>query len=338
MKHILSRRALGRATAGGLCAPLIGRYARDAEIVWRIGHVAPENAALHQRLLEAGEAIAKRSDGKMELTVIGAAKAGIQSGLLVQARNGGIEMAVAQCTTLAPLMPVYSVPSIGFLFGDYPSVWSAMDGALGQSIRAQASAPLGLEILEKAWDLGFREFTSSVRPIRTAADVSGLKIRTQIDEDQMDLLRSLDIVPIVTALQNLRSALERRELDGQEGLLTVVDYARLSEVQKYCAMTRHGWDGLMLCINAEAWKKLPERLQRIVANTFNGAAAKQREDVAKQEDSLRVTMTSTGMTFNEVDKASFRDMLRRKGYYARQKTKLGSQTWTLIENASGISA
>ena len=107
----LSRRTLGGLAGGALAAPMIARYAHAAEVVWRIGHVAPVNTPLHQRLLEAAEAIAKRSDGKMELNVIGEGKAGIQSGLLAQVRGGGIEMTVATCTQLAPTATIAPWPS-----------------------------------------------------------------------------------------------------------------------------------------------------------------------------------------------------------------------------------
>src|SRR3984957_4406685 len=130
----VSRRTAVLAAGSALSVPLIGRYARAAEVTWRIGHVAPVDSPLHQHLLEAGEAIAKRSDGRMELSVIGEGKAGIQSGLLAQVRGGGIEMTVASCTQLAPTVPLCSIPLTGFVFGSYSSLWQAIDGDLGQLI------------------------------------------------------------------------------------------------------------------------------------------------------------------------------------------------------------
>jgi tripartite ATP-independent transporter DctP family solute receptor len=334
----VSRRSALLAAGTALAAPLISRYARAAEVTWRIGHVATVNSPLHQHLLEAAEAIAKRSDGRMELSVIGEGKAGIQSGLLAQVRDGGIEMTVASCTQLAPILPLCAIPSMGFAFADYASLWPAMDGELGLLIRSQIQTQLGLEILEKVWDFGFRHITTSARPIQTAADIAGLKIRTQVDTDQMDIFRSLDAVPIVLTLSYLRAALEHQQIDGQDGALPLVAYARLNEVQTYCAMTHHVWDGMWLCINAAAWKKLPDRLQHILTNTLGGVAPRQREDSAKVQESLRESLAATGMKFTEVDKGSFRDMLRRKGYYSRIRTKLGQQTWDVVQRTTGVVA
>lgn len=121
-------------------------------------------------------------------------------------------------------------------------------------------------------------------------------------------------------------------------MLPVVQYARLNEVQPYCAMTHHIWDGLWLCINPAAWKKLPDRLKNIVANTLNGSVLHQREDSAKMEDSLRASLTKAGMKFTDVDMGSFRDVLRQQGYYAHIRTKPGPQAWDAVQKVTGISA
>jgi len=293
---------------------------------------------LHKRLLEAADAIAKRSDGMMELQVLGAGTAGIQSGLLNQVRKGGIEMTVATCTQLAPISSLCSIPLTGFLFSDYPGLWKVMDGDLGKTIRDQIPSQLGMIVLDKMWDFGFRQITTSTRPIQTAADLAGLKIRTQIELDEMDLFRALGAVPVVITLPYLRMALEHHQVDGQEGLLVVAEFARLNEVQTYCSMTRHIWDGLWMCVNPTAWKNLPDRLQNIVANTLNGAALRQREDSAKLEDAIRAALTRAGMKFNDVDPGSFREALRAQGYYARIKTNVGQQNWDVVAKTTGVAS
>jgi TRAP-type C4-dicarboxylate transport system substrate-binding protein len=131
-------------------------------------------------------------------------------------------------------------------------------------------------------------------------------------------------------------ALQHHQVEGQEGVLAIVEYARLNEVQSYCAMTRHTWDGLWLCINPSAWRNLPDRLQNIVANTLNGAALRQREDSAAVEESVRASLARTGMKFTDVDLTSFRDALRAQGYYARLRAKLGEQTWAIVQKSTGV--
>jgi tripartite ATP-independent transporter DctP family solute receptor len=337
MKRI-SRRQIVPFAASALAAPLIPRYAHAAEVTWRIAHVAPLDTPMHKRLLEAADAISKRSNGQMEVKVIGEGRAGIQSGIMAQVRNGGLEMVMAACGQLASTIPVCSIPATGFLFRDYASLWSAMDGDLGQLIRPQIKSQLGVEVLDKIWDFGFRQITTSSRPIQVVGDMAGMKIRTQIDVDQMDLFRALGAIPIVITLPYLRTALEHHQIDGQESVLQLVEYARLNEVQTFCSMTRHVWDGLWLCINGNAWSKLPDRLQRIVVNTLNGSAQHQREDNAAMEDVVRASLGKSGLKFIDVDPASFRDALRTHGHYGEIRKKLGDQAWDVIQKSTGVSA
>ena len=59
----------------------------------------------------------------------------------------------------------FTVNGMGFAFKDYPQVWTAMDGELGDYIRSQIAARAGLVPMEKRWDLGFRQITTSARPV-----------------------------------------------------------------------------------------------------------------------------------------------------------------------------
>jgi TRAP-type transport system periplasmic protein len=333
---VQARRQVVAVTGAALAAPAILRFAHAAEYRWRLGHVAPANTPLHQRLVEAAESILQRSDGQMELSIIGEGKAGIQSGLLAQVRGGGIEMTVATCAQLVPMMALCTIPMIGFAFSDYTKLWPALDGDLGQAIRTQFPVQAGIDVLDVIWDFGFRHITTTIRQIRAASDVAGLKIRTQIDTAEMEMFRALAIVPVVVTLPYLRMALEHHQIDGQEGLLPILEFARLNEVQSHCALTHHIWDGLWLCINPSAWRNLPERLRHIVANTIDGAGRRQRADSVRIEEEMKTSLVSRGLKFNEVDFASFRRTLHREGYYDSVRAKVGARIWQIVQSATEI--
>ena len=121
-------------------------------------------------------------------------------------------------------------------------------------------------------------------------------------------------------------------------MLALIQYLRLNDVQANCAMTHHTWDGLFLCVSPTAWKKLPEGLQVIVTNAFNGVAQRQRGENAEIANSIRTALTKAGMTFTDVDPGSFRDSLRRNGHYARFRSNLGERAWGVVEKATGVQA
>src|SRR5204863_7787707 len=85
--------------------------------------------------------------------------------LLNQVRSGAVEMYVIGGLVLSSVVPAAALHGTGFAFKDYSRVWPAADGKLGAYIRA-ALTQANLYATERPWDLGFREITSAVRPIK----------------------------------------------------------------------------------------------------------------------------------------------------------------------------
>ena len=67
-------------------------------------------------------------------------------------------------------------------------------------------------------------------------------------------LNSPQASPVAMGLGEAYGALQQGVVDGQEGLLPLVVAAHFEEVQKYCALTNHSWDGQWICTSANAWK------------------------------------------------------------------------------------
>jgi TRAP-type C4-dicarboxylate transport system substrate-binding protein len=124
-------------------------------------------------------------------------------------------------------------------------------------------------------------------------------------------------------------------VDGQENPPAIISAAKLYEVQKYCSLTNHMWDGWWFLINRRAWQGVPADIQEIVAKNVNAAALVQREDVAKQNDTLKADLAAKGLVFNTVDPEPFREVLRKSGFYAEWKGKFGDESWRLLEEATG---
>ena len=124
-------------------------------------------------------------------------------------------------------------------------------------------------------------------------------------------------------------------MDGQENPLAVIATSKLNEVQDYCSLTNHMWDGFWMLGNRRAWSALPEDLQAIVSKNFNAAGMAQRADVMALNQSLRGDLEAAGMTFNEVDPAPFAQKLREAGFYAEWKARFGDEAWTILERSVG---
>ena len=124
-------------------------------------------------------------------------------------------------------------------------------------------------------------------------------------------------------------------MDGQENPLAVFETAKLYEVQKYCAMTNHVWDGLWLLANPRAWRALAPDLREIVARRFDDAGLRQRKDVEQLNGQLRTAIEAQGIVFTDPDPAPFRETLREAGFYADWRRRFGDGSWQLLERYVG---
>ncbi len=184
---------------------------------------------------------------------------------------------------------------MGFAFTDYAQVWPAIDGDLGDFVRAQIVAKTGLVPMERIWDLGFRQITTSTKPIKSAADLAGLKTaHARCAPSLVSLFKALDAIPVSMQFGEVYSALQTHIVDGQENPLSQIDAGKFYEVQKYCSITNHVWDGHWISCNAAAWDRLPPDMQEIVARNFNEVALRQRDDIAKLDQSLQSALQAEG--------------------------------------------
>ncbi len=209
-----------------------------------------------------------------------------------------------------------------------------MDGDLGAYVRGQI-AKANLVAMDKIWDNGFRQTTSSTHPIATPDDYKGFKIRVPVSPLWTSMFKAFDASPASINLNEVYSALQTKIVEGQENPLALISTAKFYEVQKYCSMTNHMWDGYWFLVNRRAWEALPDDVRTIVGKNINAAGMKAREDTEKLNASLQTELAAKGFTFNKPDLAPFRDKLRSAGFYSEWKGKYGDEAWAILENNTG---
>lgn len=334
----LSRRRVLR-TLGAVPAASLGlglhRVAHAApEFSFKFGNNLPVTHPLNLRAEEVAARVARESNGRMEIKVFPNNQLGGDTDMLSQVRSGGIEIFNSGTMVIATLAPISAITAVGFAFSGYDQVWKAVDGELGDAIRAQF-AKLGLHTFGKMWDNGFRQITTGTRPVNSAADLAGMKIRVPVSPMGISLFQSLAAAPASLQFSEVYMALQTKVVDAQENPLAIVQTAKLYEVQKHCAMSNHSWDGYHMVVNGRAWRRLPDDLKAIVGRAFDEGGMQQRDDLRKLAASLQADLAAKGMSFTEPAPGSFRAQLQKAGYYAEWKNKFGPEAWALLESTAG---
>jgi len=331
----ITRRSL---MIGAAAVPLVStiRYAgaQTAEFNYKYANNLPLAHPMNVRAQEAVDKIREATGGRMAIQIFPNNQLGADTDMLSQVRSGGVEFFTLSPLILSTLVPNASISGIGFAFPSYDQVWPAMDGDLGKYVRGEIEKA-NLVVMEKIWDNGFRQITSSTKAIESAADLAGFKIRVPVSPLWTSMFTAFEAAPASINFAEVYSALQTGVVDGQENPLAIISTAKLYEVQKFCSMTNHMWDGFWFLANKAAWEAMPEDLRQVVATNLNEAGVKEREDVAALNASLKDDLTSKGMTFNEPDPASFRQKLADGGFYAEWKGKYGDDAWAILEKAVG---
>ncbi len=336
---ILTRRTFTRglmltAGVGAVSGFHIGR-ARAAEFTYKFANNLSPTHPLNVRLAEAAEKIKNETHGRFELQIFPSSQLGSDTDTLGQIRNGAVDFFTLSGLILSTLVPAAAINGVGFAFDGYDSVWKAMDGKLGAHIREEIGKSRQIVAMEKIWDNGFRQTTTSTHAVQTPADFTGLKLRVPPAPLWTSMFKAFGAAPTTINFNEVYSALQSKIVDGQENPLAIIDTAKLYEVQSYCSTTNHMWDGFWLLANRRNWDALPEDIRVVVARNFDASAIDERADIVKLTATLRDGLTAKGMKFNDVDAKAFRAKLRDAGFYKEWKEKFGATAWSLLESSVG---
>jgi len=343
-QHDTSRPGLNRRhlLAGAAALPLAGvtalglapRRADAAEFTYKLATGQDPSHPVNKRAQEAIDRIRNATNGRLEIRLFPANQLGSDTDLLSQVRNGGVEFFNQAGSVLSTLVPAAGIANTGFAFGDYDQVWKAMDGSLGKYIRGQIEK-VGLLTMSRPWDNGFRQITTSSKPINTPEDLRGLKLRVPSAPMLATLFTALGASPTPINFNEVYSALQTKLVEGQENPLAIISTARLYEVQKYCSLSNHVWDGYWILGNRKAVERLPKDIQEIVYREFERSALDERADTAALSKSLRADLQAKGLQIIDADRRAFKAALAKTSFYKDWRAKFGEEAWKLLEENAG---
>jgi TRAP-type transport system periplasmic protein len=307
--------------------------ARAAQFAWKCADVPTPDFPLNVRLTQAFARIRAETNGELDIKLFPNGLLGSDAATVAQMRLGALEMMTTTGGVLDSFVPVGSIENVPFAFHDTATVFRAFDGDLGKVMRAEFMAK-GIYTLERIYYNGFRQFTTSNKPIRNIDDLQGLRLKVSAANFRVDTWRSLGASPTVIP-EDTYIALQTHLVDGEETPLPFIEASRYYEVQKYCSISNHMWTAFWVFFNHEKWESLPRHFQDIAQKHINAYALIQRRDNERLELILRDKLTRQGMIFNAVDVSGFKARLGSSGFYNRWRNTFGATAWSALEKYSG---
>ena len=218
---------------------------------------------------------------------------------------GTIEMCcVTSDGTLPSWVPETQILSIPYLFANKKEAYYVLDNTLQNYLEPKFEAK-GAKHLAFA-ELGFRHFTNNVRPVKTAADMAGLKIRVQEAPVWFALMHDLNATATPVPFAELYTALQQGMVDGEENPIASIASSKFYEVQKYMSLDGHTYAAGSALINKKFYDSLPSEYQKAVDEAAIYARDAQRADINGKEQAMLAEMKAAGLQVDEVDIESFK--------------------------------
>jgi TRAP-type transport system periplasmic protein len=302
--------------------------ARAAAISLKHNHNLPVESPLHKRATEMWAAIRAETNGRVDVQITRGGDAGLD--MLV---DGGLAFMTLAGNGLASLVPSFDVQATPYSFKNPAQVYAALDGDLGAYLQQEARAKGVYAVPGGCFENGMHQITSTSKPIRTAADLRGMKIRVPGTSFYQDYFKALGADVQIMNLTRVYDALKAGQVDAQDDPWDVVELFKFYEVQKYAAVTDHSWSGYNLLASLKVWQSLPADIQQVIERNARKFVALQRADTDNLNEQLRRDLEHHGMMFNNVDQASFSAVL--PSYYPRWREHVGTRAWTLLEQYTG---
>ena len=231
-------------------------------IVLRYATQLPATHPLTQADTRFAQRVEEKTKGRVKVEVYPAGQLFKGPGLVKAVSSGTLDMGIIYGGAMTGQVPTIDVFDIPFVFGDYGKIQKLWHGAVGDVIRASAEK-VDIHILSfGAYGDSFAVI-NNVRPLRSAADFAGLKLRGNTPVST-DVLKAMGAAPVGMPAGDVYAALQRGTVDGAAtGLGTIVS-RKWFEVSKYATFTSSSYSVWPVMINAKKWKSLPEDVRAAI--------------------------------------------------------------------------
>ncbi|MCC8056762.1 DctP family TRAP transporter solute-binding subunit [Cloacibacillus sp.] len=228
--------------------------------------------------------VEEASGGRIAVDVYANAQLGGERQMLEGMTLGMIEMAMLSPGIAANIAPKFQVIDLPYLFNDRAAAYKALDGKLGQTLNEQI-LPKGVRLLCFP-ENGFHQITNNKGPIKSPADLKGVKVRVQPIPAHLELFKAFGANPTPVDFGELYTALLQKTVDAQENSITLIYSSKLYEVQKYLTMSNHVYAPSAVFMSEAFYKRLPADLQKIVMDGAKKFRDASRANQQKEGDRL----------------------------------------------------
>ena len=272
----------------------------------KLAHYGAEAHVSQKAALMFAEGVAKRTNGAVTVAIYPNNALGAPPEVLEQAVLGVTDMALPTQGQLDKYAKPFATVMLPFLYDDYAHAYRVLDSPEFVSWISPMLEKENLVYLS-SWEWGFRHVTNNKGPVKTPADLKGLKLRVPPEMQLQATFEACGSVVTKIAFPELYMAMKQGVVDGQENPISVIYSNKLYEAQKYLSLTQHSYNSMVHVIGKKSWDKLTPDQQKILKEESEKARDFFRKTNQAEEATQLEELKKLGMVVNaDVDFAAFR--------------------------------
>jgi len=280
-----------------------GLGASEGQTVLKLGHSLDTGHPVHVAMEFMGDRLAELSGGSVRLDIYPSGVLGSEVQCIEQLQVGSLAITKTSAASMENFIPVMSVYGLPYLFRDVDHYWEVLTGPIGTDLlrRGESKFLRGLCY----YDSGSRNFYTTDRPVRTPADLAGLKIRVMNSKTAIDMVKAMGGAPTPIAWGELYSALAQGAVDGAENNLPSFTSNRHYETCKHFTLDHHTRIPDIVMISTKVWERLSPQVQQWVQQAADESAIFQRALWAEKSAEALAVAKQEGVQVYSVDTELF---------------------------------
>lgn len=311
---------------------IIGKAAA-APITMRFGSDSPIGAPHTKSALVMKELLESRTSGRIEVVIFPDSQLGPNGVMTNSVKAGTLDAVVTDASFLSTAVPEVDVFNLPFLYKDVEQVLDFANGPVGAVLKPKINEAFACEVLGFATD-GSRNLWNSRRPVRTPADITGLKISVQPSKIQRDAILAFGGIPTVIEFNALYTSVQTGLIDGGSTSPAGLIDSKLYQVTKYMTLTNHYCVLSVLIVSKKFMDKLSPQDQAVVRMAGQPAVDAQVEEVLKSQKSNLAFLAEKGIQiFPMQDPKAFSDKM--DAIYKEAAQRIGSD---IVDQARSLAA
>lgn len=273
---------------------------------FRSADIFPTDYPTVQAVVQMDRLLRERSEDRHGITMLSPDERDSESDIVAHVRDGTLDMARVNVSALDPRAATI-VPSLPFLFKSTAHARRILDGPVGDEILAslEAQGLVGLCF----YDAGPRSFYSATRPIRTPADLKGLKVRVQQSDIWSAIMRALGAEPLIVPFDRVSTDLRLGAIDAADSNWPAYLASRHYTLAKYFSLTQHSVAPAVLIFSKRAWDELSREDQAMLRAAARESATAMRGLWDEAEEAAPRRTADVGGEIVEADRKAFADAM-----------------------------